>query len=46
MLLLEQETIKKGQVDKTMSKLEFQDDGDKKYKIEAICNSAVYTKKL
>ena len=43
MSLLKQNTTRKGQVDKIMSRLEFEnDDNGKVYKIEAICNSAVY----
>lgn len=45
MLLLEQDTTRKEQVDKATSQLKFDDkeSGSKKYKVEAICNSAVYT---
>ncbi len=45
--LLEQDTIRKGQVDKTTSKLEFKNDGaGEEYEIEAIRDSAVYAKEL
>ncbi len=41
-LLLEQKTKSKRQVDKTTSRLEFENDSDgKKYKIEAICDNTV-----
>ena len=45
--LLEQDTTKKGQVDKkTAEQLEFEAGGDdKEYKVEGICNSAIYTRK-
>ena len=45
MSLLEQNITRKGQVDKTISQLEFQDNIDKEYEVEAICDSAVYAKK-
>ncbi len=41
-LLLEQETTRKGRVDKTTSRLEFKNEGDNEYEVEAICNSVVY----
>ncbi len=45
MLLLDQDTTKNRQVDKTTSRLEFEIDGNgKKYEVEEICNSTVYTK--
>ena len=46
--LLEQEITKKRQVDKkTMEQLEFKaGSNNKEYKIESICNSAVYARKL
>ena len=43
-LLLEEDTTRKRQVDETMSQLEFQDDGDEKYEVEAIYDSTVYAK--
>ena len=45
MSLLEQDITRKGRVDKKTSQLEFEDDGEgKKYEVEAIRKSAVYTK--
>ncbi len=41
--LLEQDTTKKGQVDKITSRLEFENEGNKEYKVEAICDNVVYT---
>ena len=46
MLLLEQNTTKKEQVDKNVTKLEFKVGNSKKYKVEAIWNSAVYAYKI
>ncbi len=44
--LLEQDIIKKGRVDETRSRLEFENEGNgKEYEVEAICDSAVYAKK-
>lgn len=43
MLLLEQDTKRKGRINKLP---EFETDDDKKYEMEAICNSAVYAKKV
>ncbi len=44
--MLEKNTTRKGQVDKVMFRLEFENDGNgKKYKIEAICDNAVYAMK-
>ncbi len=46
MSLLEQDTTRKGQVDKTTSRLEFENEGDgEEYKVRAIRDSAVYAKK-
>ena len=43
--LLEQNTTKKGQVDKKTLQLEFKNDGEgKEYEVEPIRNSAVYAK--
>ncbi len=45
MSLLKQDTTKKGQVDKMISRLEFENDGDgKEYKVEAIRDSVIYAK--
>ncbi len=45
MSLLEQDTTRKGQVDKTTSKLEFKSDGNgKEYEVEVIRNNAVYVR--
>lgn len=45
MLLLEQDNIRKEQVDKTTSRLKFENDGNgKEYKVKAICSSIVYAK--
>ena len=47
MSLLEQNTTRKGRVDKKTLQLEFEDDDKgKKYEFEVICNSAVYAKEL
>ncbi len=44
--LLEQDTRRKGRVDETTSKLEFESNCDgKEYKVEAISNSAIYARK-
>ncbi len=46
-LMLEQDTTKKGQVDETTSRLIFESDSNgKEYEIKAICDSAVYTREL
>ena len=38
--------MRKGRVDKKSLQLEFEDDGEgEEYKVEAICDSAVYAKK-
>ncbi len=43
--LLEQDTTRKGRVDETISRLEFETDGKgEEYEVEAICNNAVYAK--
>ncbi len=43
--LLEQDTIRKGRVDETTSRLEFESDGDgKEYEVEVICDNAVYAR--
>ncbi len=45
--LLKQDTTTKGWVDETTSRLEFENDGDSEdYKVEAICDSAIYNKEL
>lgn len=45
MLLLEQNTNKKWQVDKKTSQLKFKDDDNsKEYGMEAICDSVVYAR--
>ena len=48
MSLLEQDITKKGRVDeKIEEQLEFEAGGNnKEYKVEGICNSAVYARKL
>ena len=47
MSLLEQDTTRKGRVDKKISQLEFEDNGEgKEYEVEAICDSTVYVKEL
>ena len=47
MLLLEQDTTRKEQIDKNATKLAKLDAGkdNSMYKVKAICNSAVYAKK-
>ncbi len=46
MSLLKQDTTRKGRVDKALPEpekdLEFEAEGDKKYKVKEIINSAVY----
>ena len=44
--LLEQDTTRKEQVDKNVTKLEFDAGDSKEYKMEAIRDSAVYTMEL
>lgn len=46
MSLLKEDIIRKGQVDKAMSRLEFgKSNGDsKKFKVKAICDSGVYAR--
>ena len=46
MLLLKQDTIRKRQVDNNTTKLEIGNDKSGKYKVRAICDSAVYARKL
>ena len=43
--LLEQETIRKGRVDKKKMDLDAGDDKWREYEVEAICDSAVYARK-
>ena len=46
-LLLEQDTIKKGRVDKATSQIEFEGKGEgEEYEVEAICDSAAYAREL
>ena len=45
MLLLEQNITKKEQIDKKVIKLKFETGKSKKYKVEAILDSAVYVNK-
>ena len=45
MLLLKQNTTKKGWVDENVTKLDANNNEGDEYKIKAIWNSAVYTKK-
>ena len=43
--LLEQDTTRKERVDKTTSRLKFKNEGNsKKYEVETICESEIYTK--
>ena len=44
MSLLEEDTTKKGQVDENAIKLDFNDNKNRKYKIEVIYDSVVYMK--
>lgn len=46
MLLLEQNSTRKGQVDKAITRLEFEADNREKYEIKGICDNMVYTKEL
>ena len=46
MLLLEQDTTKKGQVENNVTQLEFKAGDDAEYKVEAIWDSAVYAREL
>ena len=43
--MLEQDTTRKEQVDKKMTEMDFEVDNSREYEVEAIWNSAVYTKK-
>ncbi len=43
--LLEQDTIKKGQLNDTMAQLELDEGNSEEYEVEAICDSKVYAKK-
>ena len=45
MLLLEQDIIKKEQLDKKITELNFKAGNSKEYKVEAIWNSSVYVNK-
>ena len=45
MSLLEQEITKKEQINKKLTKLEFETGNNEKYKVEVIWNSAVYANK-
>lgn len=44
MLLLEQNTIRKGQIDKNVTLLEFKAGDDEEYEMEEIRNSAMFAK--
>ncbi len=45
MLLLKQDNIKKGRVNKMTSRLEFENDGNgEEYKVEVTCDSTMYAK--
>ena len=44
MLLLEQDTTRKGRVDEIVTELDAGSNDSGEYKVEAICNSAVYTR--
>ncbi len=44
--LLKQNTIRRRQVDKITSQMELDINVNEEYKVEAICNSEIYTKKL
>ena len=46
MSLLEEDTTRKERVDKLVTELEFEASNSKKYKVEAIQDSAVYISKL
>lgn len=46
MSLLEEDTTKEGQVDKTTALIELGKGNSKEYKVEAICHSKVYAKEL
>ena len=48
MLLLKQDIIKKRQVDKVISQMEFDnnEDENREYKVKVICNSTIYIRKL
>ena len=46
MLLLEQDTTRKEQVNQPMKELELEGGNSKEYEIEAICDSTVYASKL
>ena len=44
MSLLDQDTTRKGRVDENSTELDTSDDKSGEYKVEAICNSAVYVR--
>ena len=44
--MLEQNTTKKGRMDKKVTELEFEANDSEEYKVEAIWNSAVYANKV
>ena len=44
MSLLKQNTTKKERVDKKVTELEFETGNKEEYKVEAICNNAIYAK--
>lgn len=46
MSVLEKDTTRKGYVDKSIIWLQFEFDNNDKYKVEGICDSKVYAKKL
>ena len=46
MSLLEQDNIKKGRVDENVTEFDFEAGNNKKYQVEAIWDSVVYTNKL
>ena len=46
MSLLKQDTTRKGQVDENGMELDAGENDSGEYKVEAICDSAVYTRKL
>ena len=45
MLLLEQNTTRKGRIDEKVTKLEFEAGNSKEYKVEAIWDNAIYANK-
>lgn len=44
--MLEQNTTKKRQIDENLTNLDVGNNNNRKYKVKAICNNAIYAKEL